>query len=123
MSQTKECYTVAQRRMKADRIIKAMRFYLGLSQATVAERLGVATTAYVRYEQEWEYIFNANYSEACKLLEILQLDPQTFFKGEYELSELGYILTNRRHALNKKLRNELQKCCPVSVRTCGTSCK
>ena len=100
MSQTKECYTAAQKRMKADRINKAMRFYLGLTQATVAERLGVTTTAYERSEQEWEYIFNANYSEDCKLLEILQHDPQTFFKGEYELSELGYILTNRSHALN-----------------------
>lgn len=104
--------------MEAESIIRAMRLYLDLTQEMVAEMLDITTTAYARYEKEPGHIEKEeNFAEACRILEILRLDPQTFFQGEYVLNEAGYRAASRRRGgINKKLRRSLQQCCPVACK-------
>lgn len=104
--------------MEAERIIRAMRLYMNLTQGMIAEMLDITTTAYARYEKEPGHIIRKeNYAEACRILKILQLDPQKFFQEEYELNEAGYRAASRRRgSLNKKLRKSLLKCCPVTCK-------
>ncbi len=102
--------------MEAERIIRAMRLYLDLTQGMVAEKIGITTTAYARYEKEPGHIKrNENYAEACRILKILHLNPKKFFQDEYELNEAGYRAASRRRGyLNKMLRKSIQQCCPVT---------
>ncbi len=104
--------------MEAELIIRAMRLYLNLTQGRIAEMLGITPTAYARYEKEPGYIErNENYTEVCRILAILHLDPQTFFQGKYVLIEAGYRAASRRRGgINKKLRKSLQQCCPVACK-------
>ncbi len=104
--------------MEAELIIRAMRLYLNLTQGRIAEMLGITPTAYARYEKEAGYIErNEKYAEVCRILEILHLDPKTFFQGKYVLNEAGYRAASRRRGgINKKLRRSLQQCCPVACK-------
>jgi len=101
--------------MEAERIIRAMRLYLNLTQGMIAEMLGITPTAYARYEKEPGHIeIEENFAEVCRILAILHLDPKTFFQGKYVLNEAGYRAASRRRGgINKKLRRSLQQCCPV----------
>lgn len=101
--------------MEAERIIRAMRLYLNLTQGMIAEMLGITPTAYARYEKEPRYIEkDENYAEVRRILAILHLDPKTFFQGKYVLNEAGYRAASRRRGgINKMLRKSLQLCCPV----------
>lgn len=105
--------------MEGNKVIKAMRLYLDLTQGMIAEMLGITPTAYARYEKEPGHIEKEeNFAEVCRILKILRLDPQTFFQGEYVLNEAGYRAASRRRGgINKKLRRSLQQCCPVSCKT------
>lgn len=38
--------------MEAERIIRAIRLYLNLTQGRIVEMLGITATAYARYEKE-----------------------------------------------------------------------
>ena len=104
--------------MEAELIIRAMRLYLNLTQGMVAEMLGITATAYARYEKEPGYIErDENYTEVCRILKLLQLDPKKYFQGEYDLNEAGYRAASRRRGgINKKLRRSLQQCCPVTCK-------
>lgn len=104
--------------MEAELIIRAMRLYLNLTQGMIAEMLGITPTAYARYEKEPGHIErNENYTEVCRILAILHLDPKTFFQGKYVLNEAGYRAASRRRGgINKQLRKSLQQCCPVACK-------
>ena len=112
-----QCVAVSQHGMEGHKIIKAMRLYLGLSQKVVAKRTGIATETYSSYEKKPGYIMKARFSDVCRILKVLNLDPRKFYHGKYVLNAVGYTAANQKSGrMNHVLRRSLQKCCPVSCK-------
>ena len=117
MRQVNECAAASQRGMEGHKIIKAMRLYLGLSQKVVAKRTGIATETYSSYEKKNGYIMKARFSDVCRILKVLHLNPRKFYQGKYDLSAMEYRAANQKSGrMNHVLRKSLQKCCPVSCK-------
>ena len=107
----------SQHGMEGHKIIKAMRLYLGFSQEVVAKRTGIAPETYSRYEKKPGYIMKARFSDVCRILKVLNLDPRKFYHGKYVLNAVGYTAANQKSGrMNHVLRKSLQKCCPVSCK-------
>ncbi len=107
----------SQHGMEGHKIIKAMRLYLGFSQEVVAKRTGIATETYSSYEKKTGYIMKARFSDVCRILKVLNLDPRKFYHGKYVLNAVGYTAANQKSGrMNHVLRKSLQKCCPVSCK-------
>ena len=103
-----------KRKTEGNRIIKAMRLYLGMSQAEAAKKIGMAFSVYARYENIVGHIHRGNFTDVCRILEVLHLNPQKFYQDKYELNELGELITSRGTGpLNHLLRKSLRNCCPV----------
>ena len=101
--------------MEGHKIIKAMRIYLGMSQREVAEKLGMYLSVYQKYENIPGYVMQANFFRVCKILELMQLNPNKFFMERYELNEVGFEVVSRRttgEPTNEQKR-KLRECCPV----------
>ena len=81
--------------MEGHKIIKAMRIYLGMSQREVAEKLGMYLSVYQKYENIPGYVMQANFFRVCKILELMQLNPNKFFMERYELNKVGYEVASR----------------------------
>ena len=102
--------------MEGHRIIKAMRIYLGMSQREAAEKLGIYLSVYQKYENIPGYVMHASFSRVCRIMELLHINPNKFFMGQYELNEAGYEIVERgtTGALSNQQKRILQECCPVS---------
>jgi len=101
--------------MEGHKIVKAMRIYLGMTQADAADKVGITLKAYQRYENIDGYLMKGNFSIVCKIIEVVHLNPRKFFMERYELSQLGYQVTSRgttgapSHIQKKMVREN----CPV----------
>ena len=103
--------------MEGHRIIKAMRLYLGMSQREAAEKLGIYLSVYQKYENIPGYVMHASFSRVCRIMELLHLNPNKFFMGQYELNDVGRKITSRgtgpiNHIMRKTLQN-----CPVTLKS------
>ena len=101
--------------MEGHKIIKAMRIYLGMSQREVAEKLGMYLSVYQKYENIPGYVMHASFSRVCRIMELLNLNPNKFFMGQYELNEVGFEVVSRGttgEPTNEQKR-KLRECCPV----------
>ena len=59
-------------------------------------------------------IMKGHFLSVYMLLEILQLNPKTFFEGKYELTEIGREITSRGTGpITQKQRKAMQNCRPV----------
>lgn len=76
--------------MEANKIIKAMRIYLGMTQAEAAEQVGISLKDYQKYEDCDGYIMSGKFSEVCKIIEVMQLNPKKFYREKYELDERAF---------------------------------
>ena len=105
----------SQHGMEGHKIIKAMRLYLGFSQEVVAKRTGIATETYSSYEKKNGYIMKARFSDVCRILKVLNLDPRKFYHGKYVLNEVGYEVVSKGTSgtPNKQQKRMLRECCPV----------
>ena len=58
----------------------------------------------------------ANFFRVCKILELMQLNPNKFFEERYELNKVGYEVASRGTTASptKHQIRRLQECCPVS---------
>ena len=100
--------------MEANKIVKAMRIYLGLTQAEAAKKFGIPLSIYAKYENIPGLIMKGHFLSVYMLLEDLQLNPKKFFEGKYELTEIGKEITSRGTGpLTQKQRKALQNCRPV----------
>ena len=100
--------------MEANKIVKAMRIYLGLTQAEAAKKFGIPLSIYAKYENIPGFIMKGRFLSVYMLLEDLQLNPKKFFEGKYELTEIGREITSRGTGpLTQKQRKALQNCRPV----------
>lgn len=103
--------------MEANKIVKAMRIYLGLTQAEAARKFGIPLSVYARYENNPGFILKGHFLSIYMLLEDLQLNPKKFFEGKYELTEIGKEITSRGTGpLTQKQRKALQNCRPVRIK-------
>ena len=117
MRQVNECDAASRKQKDAEKIIRAMRLYLGYSQEKVARRVGISSKVYSRYDTEAGYAQKGKLSEVCAILKFLHLNPRKFYQGQYVLNEAGYKAASQRTGpLNHMLRISLQKCCPVSCK-------
>ena len=59
---------------------------------------------------------HASFSRVCRIMELLHLNPNKFFMGQYELNEAGYEVASRRTTAppKKEQIRRLRECCPVS---------
>ena len=115
MTGTREDTAAAQAEMEAHKIIKAMRLYLGMTQEELARKAGISPGLYFRYEKVPGYVLRGKFSEVCKVLKLLRLDPRKFYRGKYILNEAGYkAIVPRRGRLNFVLQRGLRQSCPVS---------
>jgi transcriptional regulator with XRE-family HTH domain len=92
-----------------------MRLYLGMSQRELAEKLGIYLSVYKKYENIPGYVMHTNFSRVCRIMELLNLNPNKFFMGQYELNEIGYEVASRGTTAppKKEQIRRLQECCPV----------
>ena len=102
--------------MEGHRIIKAMRLYLGMSQREAAEKLGIYLSVYQKYENIPGYVMHASFSRVCRIMDLLHLNPNKFYMGQYELNEAGYEVASRGTTAppKKEQIRRLRECCPVS---------
>ena len=106
--------------MEANKIVKAMRIYLGLTQAETAKMVGISEDVYQNYENRPGFIMKGHFLSVYMLVEILHLHPQKFFEGKYELTEIGKEITSRGTGpLTQKQRKALQNCRPVRFKGKG----
>ena len=98
----------------AHKIIKAMRFYLGMTQEEAAKRCGISLCVYQKYENIPGELFIGRFSGVYRMLRMLNLEPGDLLAGNYKLNDLDHRVTSRRTGpLNTILRKALQNCCPV----------
>lgn len=99
--------------MEGNKIIKAMRIHLGMTQTEAAEKIGILLEDYQKYEDCDGYIMNGKFSEVCRIIEVMQLNPQKFYREMYVLEEKTY----QEMSLNSLLPPEQQRSdwsCPVA---------
>ena len=102
----------------AHKIVKAMRIYLGMSQAEAAKKAGISEAVYQKYENCPGEIMKGRFFAVYRILEIMHLNPKKFLQGKYELNALGYQITSRGTGpINHILRNSLRTCCPVTLKS------
>ena len=111
MRQSNGCTASSQHGMEGHKIIKAMRLYLGFSQEVVAERSGIAPATYGRYEKEPGYVMKGRFSDVCRILKILHLNPRKIYQGKYVLNEV--VSKGTTGTPNKEQKRMLRECCPV----------
>ena len=103
--------------MEANKIVKAMRIYLGLTQAEAAKMVGIPLSIYAKYENIPGFIMKGHFLSVYMLLEILHLHPPKFFEGKYELTEIGKEITSRGTGpITQKQRKAMQNCRPVRIK-------
>ena len=108
--------------MEENKIIKAMRIYLGMSQAEAAHKCGIPLSIYAKYENISGAILNGHFEVVYRILVVMQLNPKKFLQGKYELTEIGRKITPRGTGpINRTLREELKKCRPVILKKGGKS--
>jgi len=102
--------------MEGHKIIKAMRIYLGMSQREAADKLGIYLSVYQKYENIPGYVMHASFSRVCRIMELLHLNPNKFFREQYELNEIGYEVASKGTTAppKKEQIRRLRECCPVS---------
>jgi len=99
----------------AHKIVKAMRLYLGMTQAEAAKAVGLPLCVYANYENIPDRILNGQFCTVYRALEMLNLDPCDFLKGNYKLNDLGRQITSRGTGrLSNIMRKSLQNRCPVT---------
>ena len=99
----------------AHKVVKAMRLYLGMTQAEAAKAVGLPLCVYANYENIPDRILNGQFCTVYRVLEMLHLDPQDLLKGNYKLNDLGYQITSRGTGpLSNIMRKSLQNRCPVT---------
>lgn len=69
-------------------MLKGQREKLGLSQEEVATKAGITLEQYKRYEENGVNISSSTLRIVSAVLEVLELDPSSFAKGEYGLEPL-----------------------------------
>lgn len=59
---------------------------------------------------------HASFSRVCRIMELLHLNPNTFFMEKYELNDVGYEVASRKTTVppKKEQIRRLRECCPVS---------
>lgn len=103
-----------KKKTEANKIIKAMRHYLGMTQEQVAKKCEISLCVYQKYENVPGELLRGSFSDVYRILEILQLEPKDLLDGKYKLNALGRQITSRGTGpLNNILRKSLQNCCPV----------
>ena len=112
----RQCDAESPKEMEAHKIVKAMRIYLGMTQAEAAIKVGVPLSVYARYENIPGKIMKGQFSIAYRILEVMHLNPKKFLQGKYELNDVGRKITSRgtgpvNHILRKALRD-----CPVMLK-------
>ena len=108
--------------MEGNKIIKAMRIYLGMSQAEAAQKVGISEDVYQKYENFPGEILNGHFEAVYRILVVMQLHPKKFLQGKYELTEIGRKITSRGTGpISRDLREELKKCRPVILKKGGRS--
>lgn len=113
----RQFYAEAPKKTEAHKIVKAMRIYLGMTQAEAAKKVGISLDAYVNYENIPGRILRGHFSTVFRILEVMHLNPKKFIQGQYELNEAGRKITSWgtgpiNHIMRKALRD-----CPVMLKS------
>jgi transcriptional regulator with XRE-family HTH domain len=103
--------------MEANKIVKAMRIYLGLTQAEAAKMVGISEKVYQNYENRPGFILKGHFLSVYKILEVMYLNPKKFYEEKYELTEIGKEITSRgKGPITQKQRKAMQNCRPVRIK-------
>ncbi|MEA4898660.1 MAG: helix-turn-helix transcriptional regulator [Christensenellaceae bacterium] len=74
--------------MRTERsILREEREKLGMTQQEVADKAHIQLRQYQRFEAGERDLSSASFFTACRVMEALGLDPSTYFKGGYVLSD------------------------------------
>ena len=104
--------------MDENKIIKAMRIYLGMTQAEAAKKVGITEDVYQKYENRPGEILNGHFDAVYRILVILHLNPKNFLQGKYELTDIGRQITSRGTCpITHAQREILRKCRPVRLKS------
>ena len=118
MRQNRNKTIVALNEMEAHKMVKAMRIYLGMTQAEAAKKFGLPLSVYAKYENIPGLIMKCNFLTVYRILAIMHLNPKKFLQGKYELTEIGQQITSRGTGhITHAQREILRKCRPVRLKS------